>query len=158
MSKLRQVRPEDYTEELVLQLFREGRLYVDEPKITVSKEDVIKEVRAYVARIRPFVTDHYSSLVDELWENIFQCDILVELLMPKPKARKCKTFDKYSVMRIICVLREKGVYEQRSDPQFDALLEGQGNDSPYRRYLGQGLEIQCQRVALRHIVEAVSKH
>ena len=158
MSKLRQVRPEDYTEELVLQLFREGRLYVDEPKSTVSKEDVIKEVRAYVARIRPFVTDHYSSLVDELWENIFQCDILVELLMPKPKARKCKTFDKYGVMRIICVLREKGVYEHRSDPQFDALLEGQGNDSPYRRYLGQGLEIQCQRVALRHIVEAVSKH
>ena len=43
--------------------------------------------------------------------------------MPKPKARKCKTFDKYGVMRIICVLREKGVYEHRSDPQFDALLE-----------------------------------
>lgn len=158
MSKLRQVRPEDYTEELVLQLFREGRLYVDEAKSTVSKEQVKQEVRAYVSRIRPFVTDRYSSLVDELWKNIFQCDVLMELLMPKPKARKCKTFDKYSVMRIICVLREKGVYEQRSDPQFDALLEGQGNDSPYRRYLGQGLEIQCQRVALRHIVEAVSKH
>ena len=158
MSKLRQVRPEDYTEEQILQLFREGKLYVDEPKSTVSKEEVKREVRAYVARIRVFVTPKFRSSIDELWENIFQCDILVELLMPKPKARKCKTFDKYSVMRIICVLREKGVYEQRSDPQFDALLEGQGNDSPYRRYLGQGLEIQCQRVALRHIVEAVSKH
>ena len=158
MIKLRQVRPEDYTEKQVLQLFREGKLYVDEAKSTVRKEQVIQEVRAYVSRIRPFVTDRYSSLVDELWENIFQCDILMEILMPKPKARKCKAFDKYGVMRIICVLREKGVYEHRSDPQFDALLEGQGNDSPYRRYLGQGLEKQCQRVALRHIVEAISKH
>lgn len=158
LKKLKQVRPEDFDVELLMAAAREGRLFVDEPKSTVSKEEVKREVRAYVARIRVFVTPKFRSSIDELWENIFQCDILMELLAPKPKARKCKTFDKYGVMRIICVLREKGVYEHRSDPQFDALLEGQGNDSPYRRYLGQGLEKQCQRVALRHIVEAISKH
>ena len=158
LKKLKQVRPEDFDVELLMAVAREGRLFVDEPKSTVSKEEVKREVRAYVARIRVFVTPKFRSSIDELWENIFQCDILMEILMPKPKARKCKTFDKYGVMRIICVLREKGVYEHRSDPQFDALLEGQGNDSPYRRYLGQGLEKQCQRVALRHIVEAISKH
>ena len=62
----------------------------------------------------------------------------MDMLMPKPRARKCRDFDKYGVMRIVGVLREKGVYEQRSDPQFDALLEERDKDSTYRRYLGQG--------------------
>jgi hypothetical protein len=78
---------------------------------------------------------------------------LMEVLMPKPKARKCKSFDKYGVMRIVGVLREKGVYEQYSDPVFDALLEEQGKDSPYRRYLSQGLEKRGLLVVLRGIVE-----
>ena len=152
-KSLKQVRPEDFDVELLKAAAREGRLYVDEEKREVSKEEVIKEVRAYVARIRPLVTRRYSSLIDELWEVIFQSDVLMDVMMPKHKARKCKDFDKYGVMRIIGVLREKGVYEQRSDPQFDALLEGCGKDSPYRRYLGQGLELR-QKIALRNIVEA----
>ena len=132
---------------------REGGLYVDERKQEVSKEQVITEVRAYVGRIKVFVTNTYSSSIDELWEDIFQSDVLMNVLLPKPKARKCKVFDKYGVMRIVAVLREKGVYERRSDPQFDALLEEQGKDSPYRRFLGQGLELRSQIVALRRIVE-----
>ena len=152
-KSLKQVRPEDFDVELLLAAAREGRLYVDEEKREVSKEEVMKEVRAYVARIRPLVTRHYSSLIEELWEEIFQSDVLMDVMMPKHKARKCKEFDKYGVMRIIGILRVKGVYEQRSDPQFDALLEGSGKDSPYRRYLGQGLE-RHQKIALRNIVEA----
>jgi hypothetical protein len=153
MSKLKQVSPEDFDVELLKAAAREGRLYVDEEKREVSKEEVIKEVRAYVARISPLVTCRYSSLVDELWEEIFQSDVLMDVIMPKHKARKCKEFDKYGVRRIIGVLRENGVYEQRSDPQYDALLEGSCKDSPYRRYLGQGLE-RHQKKALRNIVEA----
>lgn len=132
---------------------REGRLYVDERRNDVSRELVIINVRSYVGRIRPLATHRYGTVIDELWEGIFQSDVLMEVLMPKPKARKCRDFDKYGVMRIVCVLREKDVYEQRSDPQFDALLEEQGKDSPYRRYLSQGLEKHCQLVALRQIVE-----
>ena len=132
---------------------REGRLYVGEGKKIVSKAQVIKDVRAYVRRIDRLVTPHYETLIDDLWESIFESDVLMEMLMPKSKARKCKDFDKYGVMRIIGVLREKGVYEYRSDPYFNALFEGQGKDSPYRRYLGQGLELRCQILALRHIVE-----
>ena len=132
---------------------REGRLYVDERKQKVSEEQVITEVRAYVGRIKVFVTNAYGSSIDELWEDIFRCDELMDLLMPKTKARKCKVFDKYGVMRIVGVLREKGVYERRSDPQFDALFEEKGKDSPYRRYLGQGLEQHSQIVALRRILE-----
>ena len=81
--------------------------------------------------------------------------MLMELLIPKPRARKCKDFDKYGVMRVVGVLREKGIYEQRSDPQYDALFEEEGKDSPYRRFLGQGVE-KHQLVALRQIVEQFS--
>ena len=157
MKKLKQVLPEDFDAEALLAAAREGRLYVDEKRNVVSREQVKEEVRAYVARIRSLATRRYGSLVDELWEEIFQSDELMEVLMPKPRARKCKAFDKYGVMRLVGVLRVKGVYEERSDPQFDALLEEQGRDSPYRRYLGQGLEKPGQLVALRRIVGRYEK-
>lgn len=156
MSKMKQVRPEDFDVEALMVAAREGRLFVDEKKKTVNKEQVKKDVRAYVARISPLVTRRYSLLIDELWDEIFSNDVLMDMIMPKTKARKCRKFDKYGVMRIVGVLRVKGVYEQRSDPQFDALLEQPGKDSPYRRYLGQGLEQRAQLLALRSIVETLT--
>jgi hypothetical protein len=74
------------------------------------------------------------------------------ILTPGNKTRKCRDFDKYSVMRIIGVLREKGVYEQYSDRKYDAILEQPGKDSPYRRYLGIGLEQHSLVMEIRRIV------
>ena len=102
---------------------REGKLYVDETRHEVSREEIIVEVRAYVRRIKMFVTKPYISKVDDLWEQILTSDDFVTFLTPGSKAKKCKVFDKYSVMRIIGVLREKDVYERYSDRKFDALLE-----------------------------------
>lgn len=157
MKQLTRVLPEDFDAEALLAAACEGRLYVDAERNAVNREQVKVEVRAYVARIRSLATHRYGSLIDELWEEIFQSAELMEVLMPKPKARKCKAFDKYGVMRLVGVLRVKGVYEDRSDSQFDALLEEQGKDSPYRRYLGQGLGKPCQLEALRLIVERFEK-
>ena len=156
MSKMKQVRPEDFDVEALMAAAREGRLYVDEKKKIVNKELVKRDVRAYVARISPIVTRRYRSTIDELWDEILNDDVLMDMMMPKPRARKCRDFDKYGVMRIVGVLRVKGVYEQRSDPQFDALLEQPGHDSPYRRYLGQGLEQRAQLLALRSIVDTLT--
>ena len=156
MKKLTRVRPEDFDVEVLMAAAREGRLYIDESKNEVNKEQIIIKVRAYVGRIKVLTTPKFCPSVDELWKEIFRCDVLMELLMPKPKAKKCRDFDKYGVMRIVGVLREKGVYEQRSDPQYDALLEEQGKDSPYRRFLSQGLEKRIQLAALRQIVEQFS--
>lgn len=153
---LKQVRPDGFDVDALMAAAREGRLYVDESAKEVNKEQVIIKVRAYVARIKVFVSPKFSPLINELWQEIFRCEVLMELLIPKPRARKCKDFDKYGVMRVVGVLREKGVYEQRSDPQYDALFEEEGKDSPYRRYLSQGLEKHSQLVALRRIVEQFS--
>ena len=152
LKNLTRVRPEDFDVEALMVAAREGRLYVDESKKTVSKEKVKKEVRAYVARINSLVTRRYSSSIGELWEEILNDDDFVELLMPGNKTKKCREFNKYNVMRIIGVLREKDVYERYSDRKYAALLEQTNKDSSYRSYLGMGLEQHSLLVKIRQIV------
>ena len=109
----------------------------------------------YVKRINVFVTPKFRSSVDNLWDKILANDEFVDFLIPGPKVKKCRDFNKYNVMRIIGVLREQGVYELYSDRKFDAVLEPGGKESPYRRYLGMGLE---QRVLLARIREIIVLH
>lgn len=152
MKKLTRVRPEDFDVEALMAAAREGKLYVDEKEKIVSKEKVKREVRAYVARINSLVTRRYSSSIDELWEEILDDDDFVELLMPGDKSRKCREFNKYNVMRIIGVLREKDVYERYSDRKYAALLEQTDKDCSYRSYLGMGLEQRNLLVKIRQII------
>lgn len=152
MSKLKQVRPEDFDVEALMAAAREGRLYVDESKKEVSRDIVIKEVRAYVGRIKMLVTKEFSSSIDNLWEQIFSTEDFVTLLTPSCKAKKCREFNKYSVMRIIGVLREKGVYEYYNDSKYNALLEQTQKDTPYRKYLGMGFEQRHLLVEIKKIV------
>ena len=51
-NSLKQVRPEDFDAEALMAAAREGRLYVDEGINQVSREQVIADVRANVARIQ----------------------------------------------------------------------------------------------------------
>ena len=151
-KSLKQVRPEDFDVEALLAAAREGRLYVDETEKTVSKEQVKREVRAYVARIKVLVTPKFRSSIDELWEQILACDDFIAFLMPGGKSRKCRQFNKYNTMRIIGVLREKDVYERYSDRKYAALLEQTAKDCSYRSYLGLGLEQRFLLVKIRQII------
>ena len=151
-KQLKQVSPEDFDVRMLMQAAREGRLYIEEKEKTVSREYIINNVREYIQRISPLATRRYRSVIDMLWEEIFQSDVLLELLMPKPKARKCKDFDKYGVMRLIGVLREKDVYEHYSDRKYMSLLEQSNIDCSYRCYLGMGLEERSMLVKIRQIV------
>ena len=151
-KNFRQVSPEDFDVEKLLAAAREGRLYVEEHEKGVSEEEIKKEVRAYVARVKAFVTKDFRKSADALWEQLLACDELFELMKPSPKARLCRTFNKYNVVSMIGVLREKGVYEPYSDRKFDALLEPDVAESPYRRYLGAGIEKYALLVKIRQIV------
>lgn len=151
-KSMKQVRPEDFDVKALLVAAREGRLYVDESKKEVSREIIIKEVRAYVGRIKVLVTKEFSSSIDELWDQILSKEEFVVLLTPTCKAKKCRKFNKYSVMRIIGVLREKGVYEYYNDSKYNALLEQTDKDTPYRKYLGMGFEQRHLLVEIRKIV------
>ena len=151
-NNFKRVRPEDFDVERLMAAAREGRLYVDETRTEVSREEVIIEVRAYVKRIKVFVTKAFSQSIDDLWEQILSNDEFVAFLTPGSKAKKCRVFDKYNVMRIIGVLREKDVYERYSDRKYIALLEETNKDCSYRSYLGMGLEQRDLLVKLRQIV------
>ncbi len=152
VNKYRRVRLEDFNVELLMAAAREGRLYVDESKQKVSRDHIKKEVRAYVARIRIFVTKGFGSSVDDIWEHILSTEEFVVFLTPCSKAKKCREFDKYNVMRIIGVLREKGVYEDFNDTKYNNILEQTDKDTPYRKYLRMGLEQHHLLVKLRQIV------
>lgn len=149
------VRPEDFDVEALYAASREGRLFLLEKSGSVDKDGVRDEVRVYVERIRVYVTKEYQATIDALWKAILDSDDFISILLPNRRARICKTFNKYSVMRIIGVLRELGVYKQYSDRKFDALLEPKVQDSPYRRYLSVGLE---EVVLLKKAREIVTKY
>lgn len=155
MEKYKRVLPEDFDVETLMAAAREGRLYIDASKNEASKEQIVIKVRAYVGRIKVFATPKFCSLVDELWERILACDDFILFLTPSNKAKICRDFDKYNLMRIIGVLREKGVYEQYSDYKYHKLLEQTDKDSPYRKYIGKGIENEQHEllVKIRKIVE-----
>ena len=153
MKDLKPVPPEDFDVKLQKwkQLSREGKLFYEETVETFDSETVKENVRAYVRRIDSFVTPPFRASIDTLWEAVFCCDELMALLMPKPKARKCRHFDKYGVMRLIGVLRENDVYEQYSDRKFMALLEQTDKDCPYRKYLSAGIGQRALIIKIRQI-------
>lgn len=157
MKKLQRVRPEDFDVEMLLAAAREGRLYIDESSKQVSKEQVVVDVREYVSRIRQLATRAYCPLVDNLWEKILANNDFVDYFMPGTKARKCQLFNKYNVMRVIGVLREKGVYEYLTDTKFNSLLEKTDKDTSYRKYLGKGIENK-QRHLLKCIREILQEN
>lgn len=152
VKKYRKVSPDDFDAELLMAAAREGRLYIDVSCDDVKEDILIDNVRAYVRRINPLVTPIFRVKIDDVWAEILACRDFVELLAPGPKAKKCREFNKYSVMRIICVLREKGVYEDLNDSKYNNLLEQTDKDTPYRKYLSMGLEQRHLMIKLRQIV------
>ncbi len=153
MTKMKQVLPEDFNVDVLMTAAREGRLFIDVSVNAVSKEKVVNEVRAYVERINKFATSKARSSISDIWDTILSYDEFVEYLMPSNKARKCRDFNKYHLMGIIGVLREKGVYKQYNDRKYDALLEPGIKDSTYRKYLSLGIGQREVLLKLRKIVE-----
>lgn len=150
--KLKKVSVDEFDVELLVKAAQEGKLYIDCAGDGISKERVVNEVRAYVRRIDSLVTARFRASVGDIWNQILSNQNFVAYLMPGTKARKCRKFDKYNVMRIIGVLREKDVYEQLSDRKYSALLEPDEKENPYRRYLGMGIEQRQLLVEIRKIV------
>lgn len=151
MKKFKIVRPEDFDVEMLLAAAQERRLYIEDNIEEIDSDTVKSEVRAYVGRIKEFVTPKFSSSIDDLWEKILNTDDFLEFLKKGRGGRKYKAFNKYNLMRIIGVLREKSVYEERSYSKYSNLLEQTNEDTPYRKYLGMGIEFEMLK-KLREIL------
>ena len=153
-QKLKQVRPEDFNAEALMAAAQEGRLYVEEATPVVNREQVIESVRLYVGSIACFVTPKYSSKIKEIWDKILSIEDVVNALMPTSKAKLCKDFNKYYAVQIIGILREHGIYKHYSQRIFDKQLENTDRESPFRRYLGMGIEPHSLLMKILKIVQS----
>lgn len=139
--------------EQILKAAQEGRLYVAMSP-NASEDEVKNQVRSYVSRIREMATQAWLTRVDNLWERVFGHPELMAMLMPKRRARKCREFDKYGVMRLVGVMRSYGVYDDKlNDLHLCEALEGKKGDCCYRSYIGMGIESRTLRRELKSMIE-----
>ena len=151
-KKLKKVRPEDSNKEMLWQMALEGIVYIDYSKKAVNQEEVIQNVRAYVARIESLVDRHFRKSIKAIWDDILIDEKLFSLLMPTNRA-SFNDFNKYGVLRIICVLHNNGVYDYCNDMDAFSLLESKDKNNKFRRFLGAGIDDDNQRLEVRHIVD-----
>ena len=152
-KKLRKVVREDLKHmDWFLTAIDEGRVRIEITDDSVSRHAVINNVRAYVARIEGIVAKKYRDSIKCLWNKLLETDEVVDMMMPSARARKCREFDKYNVVRVIGVLMEHGFYDYRNQQDIMELLEGNRENS-YRSYLGKGIDDAKIRRDIRAILE-----
>ncbi len=152
-KKLRKVIREDLKHmDWFLTAIDEGRVRIEITDDSVSRHAVINNVRAYVARIEGIVAKKYRDSIKCLWDRLLETDEVADMMMPSARARKCREFDKYNVVRVIGVLMEHGFYDYHNQQDIMELLEGNRENS-YRSYLGKGIEDAGLRRDIRAILE-----
>lgn len=158
MAKLlKKVTPEDLKTQLdsLMEAAAQGNLYVAVNDSELSTTDVMPKVKQYVAQVDELATPQWRSKISALWSQILSDPDFQKMLMPKSKSRKCRDFDKYSVMRIMGILIVHNVYPEESK-QVDfcrALEHFDKSDCSYRSYLGQGIEDRELRKRLVEYIE-----
>ena len=153
MGKIRKVVREDLKHmDWFLTAIDEGRVRIEIPEDSVSRHAVINNVRAYVARIEGIAAKKYRDSIKCLWDRLLETDNVADMMMPSARARKCREFDKYNVVRVIGVLMEHGFYDYHEQQDIMEMLEGERENS-YRSYLGKGIDDAVIRREIRAILE-----
>ena len=153
MGKIRKVVREDLKHmDWFLTAIDEGRVRIEIPEDSVSRHAVINNVRAYVARIEGIAAKKYRDSIKCLWDRLLETDNVADMMMPSARARKCREFDKYNVVRVIGVLMEHGFYDYHEQQDIMEMLEGERENS-YRSYLGKGIDDAVIRRDIRAILE-----
>lgn len=151
--KLRKVVREDLKHmDWFLTAIDEGRVRIEIPEDSVSRHAVIYNVRAYVARIEGIAAKKYRDSIKCIWDRLLETDNVADMMMPSARARKCREFDKYNVVRVIGVLMEHGFYDYHEQQDIMEMLEGERENS-YRSYLGKGIDDAVIRRDIRAILE-----
>lgn len=153
MGKIRKVVREDLKHmDWFLTAIDEGRVRIEITDDSVSRHAVINNVRAYVARIEGIAAKKYRDSIKCIWDKLLETDNVADMMMPSARARKCREFDKYNVVRVIGVLMEHGFYDYHEQQDIMEMLEGERENS-YRSYLGKGIDDAVIRRDIRAILE-----
>lgn len=158
-KKQKKVSPEDLKKRLAFfeKAAAQGKLYVDASFNEISEEEVSLHVKEYVSQVDELATSKWRSKIAALWQKIISDPDFLQMLMPTPKARKCRDFNKYAVMRIMGILIAHNVYPEESKQTVfcNALERSEKPDNSYRSYLGQGIEDRELRKRLVEYIEQV---
>lgn len=149
----REALDEDFENIAMLkQLAREGKVRIlVEAADSITKTTLLNNVRAYIARAVEMVAPKYRATISVLWDRLLEIDELTDTMMPDPRARKCKEFNKYAVMRVIGILNEHGFYGYRKQQELNLALEGV-RENRYRSYLGKGIDDRKLLLKVRAVI------
>ena len=107
------VTPDDYNEEDVMRLYREGKLLIEVEQELPTREEVKAELLEYVSPLKDLCTPQYRENHEQIWLDIFQTDGF-DLVMKKG-ARSGK-LNKYKVMALVTYLFNKSLYNGSRSP------------------------------------------
>ena len=151
MAREKLICQEDTNIEDILQAWHEGRLFID-PRRCDNKEEVANHIIEYVKRIDSLVTPSYRASIDALWHDILNCKELSSLLMPTGRSGYDK-FNKYGVLRIIGILINNKVYDNRNAMDYFFLLENsKDKNNKFRPFLGRGINDRNKLLKLKEII------
>ena len=111
-TRIKRVTPNDFNEEDVMRLFREGKLFA-EVEQELPTHDVKRELLEYVSRIQECCNPQFKDSHERIWLDIFNsCDF--DLVMKKGARRG--ELNKYKVMALVTYLFNKNLYNGSMSP------------------------------------------
>ena len=107
------VTPDDYNEEDVMRLFREGKLFTEVEHKLPTRDDVKRELLEYVSRIQECCNPQFKDSHERIWLDIFNSDDF-DLVMKKGARRG--ELNKYRVMALVTYLFNNNLYNGSRSP------------------------------------------
>ena len=102
--------PEEFDAALLEQLTKEGRVYVDYPRV-INKDAYKREVLDYVQAIDEFAVEKWKGKIKRLWQTIAD-DVRFKDDLSMKRGPQTGHINRYAVTNIVCRLQNKGVYQQ----------------------------------------------
>lgn len=126
-TTIKRVTPNDFNEEDVTRLFREGKLFTEVEHKLPTRDDVKSELLEYVSRIQECCNPQFKDSHERIWLDIFHSEAF-DLVMKKGARRG--ELNKYRVMALVIFLFNKGVYNSESPLKLYYKLEGTDKKGP----------------------------
>ena len=153
-SSLRRVTPKEFNAALLEKLTREGKVYIDLPRV-INKDAYKREVLDYVRAIDGYASEKWLKVVGDLWREIVGAPCLESCLAMK-KGLQAGHLNRYAVTNLVCWLQSLGVY-RRDVPMLTLhlALEQTGKRNKYYTSCGNYCLTKEARELLRQLLRKV---
>ena len=109
-TSLKRLLPKEFNAALLEKLTREGKVFIDQPKV-VNKDAYKREVLDYVQVIDEYASEKWQEGIRGLWRSIVEAECFEDCLAMK-NWPGTGHMNRYVVTNLVCMLRNKGVYQK----------------------------------------------